>query len=385
MSNNISLFTKCANCGACMNICPKDAISLDKSGYFYQYIVDAEKCVDCGACVKVCPVNSPIPHLNLKAAYGGWHTDKEVVKTSSSGGAFQAIANYILSKGGIVYGAAYTDDCKEVICRSTEDTVLDNIKRSKYVESTVGLVFREIKAKLEAGRYVLFCGTPCQVTGLMRYLGKNDERLLTVDFACGGLTSHRIYQEYLAELERKYRSKVSAVNFRAGLYGWKMHALKVDFADGKSYKMPSELDPYVHSFMYSRCANRENCLACEFRDTHYSDFIIADYWRWFEYSNLKNEETGISLILTNSDKAERAMEYLSGEMYLEKQDLNKARYNCNVKPPVTAAFLEKRKRFWADYEAAGLKEAAIRAGLQHGIKARLQKMRITLIKGNKQV
>lgn len=383
MPNNISLFTKCANCGACMNICPKDAISLDCSGDFYRYVVDEERCVDCGACVKVCPENMPVSHLNLKAAYGGWHTDAEVVKTSSSGGAFSALANYILSKNGIVYGAAYTDDCKAVVCRSTEDTDLDNIKRSKYVESTVGFAFREIKTKLEEGRYVLFCGTPCQVAGLMRYLRKEYDRLLTVDFACGGLTSHRLYQEHLAELEKKYHSKVSAVNFRAGLYGWKQYALKVDFRNGKSYRTPAELDPYVHSFMYSRCANRENCLACKFRNTHYSDFIIADYWRWFEYSNLPNEETGISLILTNSDKAESIIEQLSQVMYLEKQDLNKANYNCYVKPAATEAFLKKRAQFWADYKALGLREAAIRAGMAHGLRAWLLKKRMTRKRGNR--
>ena len=363
-----------------MNICPKDAISLDSSGAFYRYVVDEDKCVDCGACIKACPVNTPIAHLDLKAAYGGWHKDKETVKTSSSGGAFTAIADYVLSQGGVVYGAAYTDDCKEVVCRSTEDTDLDNIKRSKYVESTVGFAFREIKTKLNEGRWVLFSGTPCQVSGLMRYLGKDYERLVTVDFACGGLTSHQLYQTHLANLEKKYRSKVTSVNFRSGLYGWKQHAIKVDFQNGKSYKIPSGLDPYVHAFMYTYYGNRDNCFACEFQNTHYSDFILADYWRWFEYSNLSNDETGISLILTNSEKGERLMEHIAQKMYLEKQDLNKAQYNCYVKPPASDTFFKKRKKFWEIVETEGLREASIRAGMASGIKAWVQRIRINQIK-----
>lgn len=383
MANNISQFTKCANCGACINFCPQNAISLNRSEYFYRYEVDNEKCVDCGGCVKVCPVNNPIPHLDLKEAYGGWHTDKQVVKTSSSGGAFTAISNFVLSKGGVVYGAAYTDDFKEVVFKSTEETPLDNIKRSKYVESDVGFTFREIKAKLHEGRYVLFCGTPCQVAGLSRYLNKDYEKLIKVDFACGGLASHRLYGEHLTDLEKKYRSKVNRVNFRPGTYGWKEYAFVVAFENGKSYTMPSVLDSYTHSFMYSRCANRENCLTCEFRNTHYSDFIIADYWRWFEYSNLKNDETGISLILTNSDKAELLMEYIKKEMYLEKQDINKAMYNCYVKPPVTETFLKKREKFWADLKESDLKKAAIHAGMGHGVKAFVHKMCIISSKGSK--
>ena len=377
------MFTKCANCGACMNICPKDAISLDKSGDFYRYVVNEEQCVDCGACVKVCPVNTPMPYLNLKAAYGGWHNDPQVVKTSSSGGAFTPIANSVLSKGGVVYGAAFADDYKEVVCRSTEETSLDNIKRSKYVESTVGLAFRQIKAKLGQGQYVLFCGTPCQVSGLMRYLGKDDERLITVDFACGGLASHRLYKEHIEELEKIYRSKVTGVNFRSGLYGWKQYSFQTDFQNGKSYKTPADLDPYVHAFLHSRCGNRENCLTCEFRNTHYSDFIIADYWRWFEYSKLTNDETGISLILTNSDKAEGLVEEIASVMHLEKQDLNKANYNCFVKPPATDAFLKKRQKFWRDVNAAGLRKASANAGMRTGIKAWLLKKQLSRAKRNK--
>jgi len=376
--NNITKFSKCANCGACLNICPKDAISLDGSKYFYHYKVDEEKCIDCGACANVCPVNSPQPYINLKAAYGGWHTDGEVVRTSSSGGAFAAIADYVLSKDGIVYGAAYTADGKEVVCKSTDETSLEKIKRSKYVESAVGLAYRDIKVKLNEGRYVLFCGTPCQVAGLSRFLGKDYERLLTADFACGGLSSHHLYKEHLVDLEKRFHSKVSDVNFRPGTYGWKEYGLKVDFENGKTYNIPSILDPYVHSFMYSRYANRENCFTCEFRDSHFSDFILADYWMWNDYSNLPNNDTGISLILTNSDKAEKAMEYISQKMHLEKQDLNKANYNCRVKPPVSEAFLKKREDFWADFEAHGLKKASANAGMMTGARAYFQKLKISI-------
>ena len=376
MSNNISKVFNCANCGACMNICPKDAISLDKSGYFYKYSVDENKCISCGACVKVCPLQQTVPHLDLKNAYGGWHKDLEVVKSSSSGGAFHAIANYVLSLGGVVYGAAYSEDFREVYCRSTNETSLDNIKRSKYVESTVRYAFREIKSELDKGKYVLFCGTPCQAAGLARYLRKDYEKLFIVDFACGGLTSHKLYVEHLESLEKKYGSKVVSVNFRAGLYGWKQHAFRVDFENGKSYQIPSELDPFVYAFMYARTGNRENCAACKFRNNHYSDLIIADYWRWFEYSNLQNNDTGISLILTNSEKGERIVAAISDVMHLEQQDLRKAMYNCYIKAPVTDAFWEKRKKFWEMHDKNGLEKAAEAVGLTHGIKAMISKVRI---------
>lgn len=377
MENNITQFSKCANCGACMNTCPNNAIVLDSEDYFYKYVVDESKCTQCGACVRVCPLNNLKPHLGLVSAYGGQHIDKSVVKTSSSGGAFTAIADYVLSNGGIVFGAAYEDDYKAVVINNTDETTLDSIKRSKYVESAVLYSFRSVKAELQKDRFVLFCGTPCQVAGLKAYLHKEYDNLLTIDFACGGLASHKIYASYIDALEKKYRGKTSAVNFRSGLYGWKNHYLEITFDNNRTYEMFSEIDPYTYSFMSSHCANRENCFECKFRNNHYSDFIIADFWRWFEYSNLENDETGISLILTNSQKGDELLKTeIKRVMHLEQLDLNQAMYNCFVKPPITEKVRIKRNQFFADYEKYGLRKAAVNSGMLHGLKATMLKRRL---------
>ena len=45
---------KCTGCGACMNICPVQAIRMvaDGEGFLYP-AVDREKCIGCGLCEKV--------------------------------------------------------------------------------------------------------------------------------------------------------------------------------------------------------------------------------------------------------------------------------------------------------------------------------------------
>jgi len=42
---------KCVGCGACVAVCPVEAISQDGD----KYKIDAETCVDCGACAGECP------------------------------------------------------------------------------------------------------------------------------------------------------------------------------------------------------------------------------------------------------------------------------------------------------------------------------------------
>jgi ferredoxin len=44
---------KCVHCGACVSVCPVDAISYE---YDWRVKLDEKLCVQCGTCVKTCPV-----------------------------------------------------------------------------------------------------------------------------------------------------------------------------------------------------------------------------------------------------------------------------------------------------------------------------------------
>jgi NAD-dependent dihydropyrimidine dehydrogenase PreA subunit len=46
---------KCIGCGACVENCPSEAISLNDQGIA---VVDKEKCTGCGKCAKACPVEA---------------------------------------------------------------------------------------------------------------------------------------------------------------------------------------------------------------------------------------------------------------------------------------------------------------------------------------
>ena len=352
--NNISRFDKCANCGACYNACPAGAIALN-DGLFYSLKIDETRCINCGRCVSVCPVNTPKKAQNITAAYGAQHKDIKVIEESSSGGAFSALADHILAQGGIVYGACFSEDFNKVIFKSTADTALDSLRRSKYVESLVGDSFKQIKELLSGGTKVLFCGTPCQVAGLKRVIGEN-ENLYTVDFSCGGLPSHKLYNEHLAALKEKYKSEIAELNFRCKHFGWGTHCITATFKNGKKYTKLAAHDPYFAGFLSSKLTVREYCYECAFSDNHYADLILADYWRYYDaYKNANR--TGISLILVNSPKGEALMSAISGSMDIKPLPLEKATYN--IKPTKNSKErYQKRAAFLQKAEKDGLKSAA---------------------------
>lgn len=323
---NISAFQACANCGACSSLCPHDAITVSQDGLFYRPVVNEEKCTHCGLCSSLCPLNTDTEAFRPIYACFGWHNSAEVVLSSSSGGVFHGLAENAVAQGGVAFGAAYTQDLQAVCFSSTDEEDLSQIKKSKYVESLTGDSFQQVKAALAAGRKVLFCGTPCQVAGLYAYLGSRPEALVTCDFACGGLPSHKIYQDYIRDLEHKYGAPVASIDFRPKTHGWRRYAVKATFQNGRVYNRLGAEDPYLRSFLYGKYTVRDNCLECKFSDHHASDITIADFWLSKELSGRENSD-GTSLILCNTPAGQQAMEGLREQYILQALSLSDASYN----------------------------------------------------------
>lgn len=349
---NISACKTCYNCGSCYNICPHQAITVDEDGIFYTPRVNAERCTDCGICYQRCPANENRSGIGPLVAFAGWHRDPAVLRDSSSGGVFHGLAGAVLALGGVVYGAIYSEDCMEVVFASTDEAELAQMRKSKYVESLVCDSFRRIKEHLSQGRMVLFCGTPCQCAGLRAYLGKEEEKLICCDFACGGLPSHQMYRSYLKGLQKKYGAEVQTIDFRPKTHGWRRYAVLAIFSNGKAYNRLGTEDPYLRSFLYGKLTVRNNCLDCKFSDSHQSDLTIADFWLNENQPTLRND-SGVSLILCNTPKGCGVLESIRSEYYLEELNLLEASYN-NKKTVTAATDRERHDMFVQLYQERGL-------------------------------
>jgi len=228
----------CCGCTACASICTHNAITMepDVLGFLYPK-VDKTKCVECGLCEKVCQFNDNYDKsLNLAQpiAYAARHKDINEVMRSRSGAAFVAISDYVLEKGGVVYGAGYKDHFRVAHKRATTKEERDEFRGSKYVQSDLTGVFREVKEDLKNGLTVLFSGTPCQTSGLNAYVGKKlREKLILVDIVCHGVPGPFLWRDYIAYLEKKQGDEIVVVNFRdKELFGWRAHRESYKFKQG---------------------------------------------------------------------------------------------------------------------------------------------------------
>lgn len=192
--------SRCCGCEACVSSCPVQCIDLvmDKEGFLYPQ-VDVTRCIDCGKCEKVCPELVEAGEGKATGVYAAKNPDDEVRRASSSGGIFTLLAKYVLAENGVVFGARFDKDWNVVHDYTESKEGLGAFRGSKYVQSRTGETFKQAERFLKAGRKVLFSGTPCQIMGLKRYLRREYDNLLTVDFVCHGVPSPLVWRKYIEE------------------------------------------------------------------------------------------------------------------------------------------------------------------------------------------
>lgn len=327
----------CTGCGACIDTCRKNCITMveDENGFYYPQ-VDMDNCVLCEACSKSCHV---LANSNRCEKPEWWERssvltyqskDEKVVEKSTSGGAFTFFASKTLEAGGVVFASRYNGDIERLEFSDTDHFDLSDFRKSRYMESNTNRVFHIIKEMLENGRNVLFCGTPCQVSGLNHYLGKTDrDRLLTINFICHGVPSNRHFHQWLHS-KHPAIGKIKNVDFRYKNrkegWGWHEMCLSIQEESGKVTNIPYTQSSYYLSF----CQNdllRKSCYNCQIVNGLTADITLGDFWGVNKKSSIFDDNTGLSLVILHSENARAYQKELDeeGTLYpLEFEDIEYA-------------------------------------------------------------
>lgn len=344
----------CCGCEACVQVCPKKCIdfSKDSQGFLYP-LVNKESCIDCGLCEKVCPViNKTTPAHNAPATlYAVKSNDDAVRAQSSSGGFFSLLADFVLGKDGVVYGAAFDSDFN--VCHTRVDNIADlpKLRGSKYVQSRIGKTFIECKEDLNKGKLVLFTGTPCQISALKHFLRKDYDNLIKVEVVCHGVPSPMIFQQYLKETVIKdvEDRTITKVSFRTKLCSWKKYFFTVEYSDNGEigeYKECVTDSLYMKGFL-SDLYVRPSCFECPAKNfTSGADFTIADFWgQEYTFPEFDNDK-GVSAVFVNTVKAQEVFIAISA-VVVEKPFADFIRYNPSLVKSVNKSVFYSR--FWDLY------------------------------------
>lgn len=304
----------CCGCRACQQACPAGAISMAPNGEGFLYpTVDWNRCISCGACDRVCPMEHRPAGEPVRAVYAVQHRDDAILRESSSGGVFRMLADEVLGAGGCVAGCKWDEGNRPVLAIAERQEELRSMQGSKYLSSDTGGIYAQVKQLLENGRTVLFTGAPCQCAGLLNYLKKPYDNLITADFLCHGMPSQQIFDAYVSALENRYGAKVYDFRFRdKEARGWGMAFSFRYRRNGKEKKVCSVgwTDPYQYGFIHGYF-NRYSCYACPFRgNQRFTDLTFCDYWGVERYHPMLHREKGVSAVSVNSEKGARIQQRL---------------------------------------------------------------------------
>ncbi len=341
--------TLCSGCSACASICPKNCISMKENdeGFLYP-IVDKGRCVNCGLCEKVCPILHTSHGSDLHEAYGAITYDNDILLHSSSGGIFSELASFVIAKGGVAFGVAFTEDFRSVRHIMVESNKeLSTLRGSKYIQSNIGITFHEAKEQLDKGRCVLFSGTPCQIAGLKNYLGKEYENLLLVDIICHGTPSPALWDRYLTAVETQMGGSARYVSFRHKEHGWRKFGMELPFETGKRYFKELGEDPFLTIFLKNYCL-RESCYDCRVKKAgSAADITIGDFWGVEHVAPEIDNSMGVSLALVHTEKGKEYYKSVSKHMKTIQTDYDSAiAYNSAMDHSVNRP--KDRDRFFTD-------------------------------------
>lgn len=292
--------TQCCGCGACQQVCPASCIMMkeDEEGFLYP-AVDVAVCVHCGLCKAVCPVLHVGEERRPKAVYALKQRNSTVRQLSSSGGAFSLLAEPVIENGGICFGASFNERWEVVHDSADSKEKLQKLRRSKYVQSRIGMTYRQTYDLLKSGRRVLFSGTPCQIAGLMTFVRPEmRERLLTVELICHGVPSPSVWRDCVDAMTVGGEKTLSDLYFRDKCLGWRQspyYYYYYCYDNGVSFVS----DLFSRGFLENLYL-RPICHVCPFRRFRSgADVTIGDFWGIENVLPEFEDRLGVSVMLVN--------------------------------------------------------------------------------------
>lgn len=336
---------ECCGCYACKEVCPTDAIQMlqDKEGFYYPH-VNKEKCIKCGLCERVCVKreNSQIVSYEPEypKVYSAINKDETARMASTSGGVFQALSKYAIEqREGVVVGVKFDEEMNAV---STLATTMNDVKAfygSKYVKSEIDGVYAKVKEQLNAGKFVLYSGLPCECAGLKAYLRKDYENLFLCEILCHAAPSPKVFKTYLKFLSIKYKSPITNVVFRDKRDGWLIHkcSMVIEFKDRKPLVVNSRRNNYFRNFLLDNI-QRPGCSKCSFVGRQrVGDITIGDFWGIHHIDEEMFDDKGTSAIMVNTKKGEKVFEEIKDSFFMKERNIKELfKYNhskpCPYKP-----------------------------------------------------
>lgn len=269
-------------------------------------------------------------------AFAGWSRSEDDYKSSASGGAASVLSQFVINQRGVVYGCAMLPDIDVRHVRIDKVEDLWRLKGSKYVQSDVSGVYRQLKEDVKAKRMTLFIGTPCQVAAVKAMYKMQPENLILVDLICHGVPSAKLLRQHVKKVADC--GAYDNVIFRESNTFLMKIVSEGNVVYEQPMKKPFYQDWYINTFM-DGYTYRKSCYHCHYASSERcSDITIGDYWglgRKYDISNIPDHSYGCSVVLPITQKGMKVIEDIKTGINLYERPVDEAiEGNAQLQAPV---------------------------------------------------
>lgn len=322
-------YKDCTGCGLCAARCPTQCIEMKPGflGHLYPEI-DQDKCIDCKLCQKGCPSLQDIESSYPKKAFAAWSKDEEDYVTSTSGGAASVLSQYVISKGGVVYGCSVLPNIQIAHIRVDNLEALHLQKGSKYVQSQIKGIIPQLRKDVKDGLPVLFIGTPCQVGAIKQLYKTLPDNLYLVDIICHGTPSNKFLKDYIQKNLKIDAAKVTSVKFRLP-DAFSLCVFEKDKLLYKSNNLWTHRyeDLYYNTFI-DGFTYRDSCFSCHYaKPERISDITIGDFWglgNEVSDKEIPEHKNGVSCVLPITEKGMQLVEAIRHSLNIYERPVTEA-------------------------------------------------------------
>ena len=329
--------SKCMQCGVCLSVCPKQALSFKKEKHCYSVCIDKNKCVGCGLCSKVCPSHyiyqdrvsfDRITNNNVFLSYA---KDKDIQFKSSSGGTVRTIAkNFLKHDNSFIY--SLYEQGNGIECGVIDETRVDSMPNSIYAPTMWGRNLYEVK-QLPLDSRLLVIGLPCQIKAAKKVIEKFNRRIKVyyVGIICRKTKDFR-FEKYIRDYHHIQDNR--KIVFRG--YGWPGIIGMYDTSQYSQYSQFSLIPFGLDLWNVKGCYRCADCLAQDV-----ADLSVGDPWN---LNGINNK--GCNITFVNSDKGFEllrdsreslvisSLSKEDGERVLDRNmianKVNRVRYYCGI-------------------------------------------------------
>ena len=318
-------YSLCSGCGACMAVCPRQAVSVERNAKgFYEARIDEGKCEHCELCRNVCPFQGEEEGVTVAEGVLRSYCDEdnEVRETASAGGLCARLAELALAQGRAVGGCIFEEASQRgvhiLVTPQDDPALLGGMRGSKYMQSDFSAFLKQAAAY--EGPMTIFAA-PCQIAGARRVLYKRDN-IRYVEITCSGVPSYHVFEKYRDSF-RKGRNRLNTENFELAVRYRQLPSQGsfIRVTDGTNERIITSRKDLFSRIMQSREAFCETCYDCRWRNRSDADLRIGDFVK-DSYSQAETPTSSSVIILTENGK--KMLDELMIEGYwegLHKEDL----------------------------------------------------------------